>query len=229
VQSVLNEEFPELRTVRLDSDTTRRKGAHQRILKEFASGRAQILIGTQMVAKGLDFPNVTLVGVLSADLALNFPDIRASERTFQLLTQVAGRSGRGDLPGRVIVQVYEPNHFAVQCAQRHDYTGFYRQEISFRRKLNYPPFSQLIRILCSGPAEETKEAALTIERFLLSRGVSRDNILGPAPAPIDRLKGRYRWQLVLKSEESLSELLHELPAVDPEVRVIVDIDPLFLM
>ncbi len=229
VQSVLNEEFPELRTVRLDSDTTRRKGAHQRILKEFASGRAQILIGTQMVAKGLDFPNVTLVGVLSADLALNFPDIRASERTFQLLTQVAGRSGRGDLPGRVIVQVYEPNHFAVQCAQRHDYTGFYRQEISFRRKLNYPPFSQLIRILCSGPAEETKEAALTIERFLLSRGVSRDNILGPAPAPIGRLKGRYRWQLVLKSEESLSELLHELPAVDPEVRVIVDIDPLFLM
>lgn len=229
VQAVLAQEFPSLPTVRLDSDTTRRKGAHRRILQQFATGRAQILIGTQMVAKGLDFPNVTLVGVLSADLALNFPDIRASERTFQLLTQVAGRSGRGDQPGRVIIQAYEPNHFSVQCAQGHDYISFYRQEISFRRTLAYPPFSQLTRILCSGPAVETKEAAQKIERYLLSRGFSPEAILGPAPAPIGKLKGRYRWQLILKSEALLSDLLRELPSVSGDVRVVVDIDPLFLL
>ncbi len=229
VQAVLAAEFPALAAVRLDSDTTRRKGAHQRILQEFASGRAQVLIGTQMVAKGLDFPNVTLVGVLSADLGLNFPDLRASERTFQLLTQVAGRSGRGDRPGQVIIQAYEPDHFSVQCARRHDYLSFYRQEISFRRALSYPPFFNLARVLCSGPEAETKEAAQAIERYLLGRGFSRSAILGPAPAPISKIKGRHRWQLILKSEEPLSDLLRDLPAVSDEVRVAIDIDPLFLL
>ncbi len=229
VQTVLEKEFPSLPAVRLDSDTTRRKGAHQRILQQFAAGRARVLIGTQMVAKGLDFPNVTLVGVLSADLGLNFPDLRASERTFQLLTQVAGRRGRGAQPGQVIIQAYEPDHFAVQCAQSHDYLSFYRREISFRRALSYPPFFQLARILCSGPEAETREAAQVIERHLLDSGFSRDAILGPAQAPIGRIKGRYRWQLVLKSEAPLSDLLQELPAVSDEVRVIVDIDPLFLL
>lgn len=229
VQSVLNKEFPFLPAVRLDSDTTRRKGAHQRILQRFSSGQAKILIGTQMVAKGLDFPNVTLVGVLSADLALNFPDIRSSERTFQLLTQVAGRSGRGEQPGRVIIQAYEPGHFSVQCAQQHDYTSFYRREISFRRDLGYPPFSQLTRIICSGPAEETKNAARQIEAYLLKRGFNRQAILGPAPAPIGKLKGRYRWQLILKSDAALSELLSDLPLPANDVRVVIDIDPLFLL
>ena len=135
----------------MDADTTSRKGAHRAILKRFADQETDILIGTQMIAKGLDFPRVTLVGVLSADMTLNLPDIRSSERTFQLLTQVAGRAGRGQLPGRVIIQCYDPKHFAIQAAKEHDYGRFFSQEISFRRQMGYPPFQVLVRILCTGP------------------------------------------------------------------------------
>ena len=229
VQSVLKTEFPTLKTIRLDADTTRRKGAHAQILQKFANGQAQVLVGTQMVAKGLDFPNVTLVGVLSADLSLNFPDIRAAERTFQLLTQVAGRSGRGDQPGRVIIQAYEPHHFSILCAQKHDYLGFYRQEISFRRNLGYPPFQQLTRILVSGPKGETEQLARELLTYLLGQGLAKENIYGPAPAAIGRIQGRYRWQLVLKSSNQLGEILRDLPQSTAEVQVVVDIDPLFML
>ncbi len=229
VEAVLKEEFPNLKTLRLDADTTRRKGAHARILQAFSDGRAQILVGTQMVAKGLDFPKVTLVGVLSADLGLNFPDIRAAERTFQLLTQVAGRSGRGDQPGRVIIQAYDPHHFSIRCAQNHDFLGFYRQEISFRRSLGYPPFQQLTRILCSGPMVQTEEVAREIHNYLLDRGLPTSSILGPSPAPIGRIQGRYRWQLLLKSPQPLGALLRELPQLDASVQVVVDTDPLFML
>ncbi|NMA61029.1 MAG: primosomal protein N' [Firmicutes bacterium] len=229
VQSVLRQEFPNLKVLRLDADTTRRKGAHGRILQEFATGKAQVLVGTQMVAKGLDFPKVTLVGVLSADLGLNFPDIRAAERTFQLLTQVAGRSGRGDLPGRVIIQAYEPDHFAIRCAQNHDYLGFYRQEISFRRSLGYPPFQHLTRILCSGPQVETEQVVREIHQYLLSLGLAKENIYGPSPAPIGRIQGRYRWQILLKTSDYLGEVLSNLPQSSADVQVVVDIDPLFML
>ncbi|NMB00986.1 MAG: primosomal protein N' [Firmicutes bacterium] len=229
LEQVLNKEFPDLKTVRLDADTTKRKGAHARILEHFGKGEAQILIGTQMVAKGLDFPRVTLVGVLSADLALNFPDIRSAERTFQLLTQVAGRSGRGDYPGRVVIQAYDPSHFSILTAQNHDYLGFYRQEISFRRNLGYPPFRHLTRILCSGPKSETEAAAQMIASFLFSNGIRKEDVLGPHAAPIGRIQGRYRWQIIIKSDEPMSTLLRGLSPVHGDVQVTVDIDPLFML
>lgn len=229
VQEVLAKEFSGLRSVRLDADTTKRKGAHASILREFATGQAQILIGTQMVAKGLDFPSVTLVGVLSADLALNFPDIRAAERTFQLLTQVAGRSGRGDKKGQVIIQTYDPNHFAIRCAQNHDYLTFYRQEISFRRSLGYPPFRQLSRILGSGTKQDTEESMRSIYAYLLSQGLQEQDIFGPSPAPISRIQGRHRWQILLKSDVPPVHILRALPEPRGDVRVTVDLDPLFML
>lgn len=229
VQEVLSKEFPKLRSLRLDADTTRRKGAHANILNKFGSGQAQVLIGTQMVAKGLDFPDVTVVGVLSADLGLNFPDIRASERTFQLLTQVAGRSGRGHKQGEVIIQAYDPHHFAVQCARTHDYLSFYRQEISFRRNLGYPPFQHLVRILISGPKTATEKTAKELYEYLLAKGLSKESILGPSPAPIGRIQGRHRWQIVLKSSQPLQHILHDLPMSKLDVLVGIDIDPLFML
>lgn len=229
VEHTLQEKFPDLKAIRLDSDTTRRKGAHRAILNKFGQGKAQVLIGTQMVAKGLDFPNVTLVGVLSADLSLNFPDVRASERTFQLLTQVAGRSGRGDLPGQVIVQCYEPRHFAISCAQNHDYLGFYRREITFRRKQGYPPFRHLTRILISGGRLDTEKAAKQIAEHLIRNRFNKADILGPVPAPIAKLQGRYRWQLVLKSDYLVDALLRKLPTMPEKVHVSIDIDPLFML
>ncbi len=229
VEEVLQKDFPDLKTVRLDADTTRRKGAHASILKQFGLGKAQVLIGTQMVAKGLDFPNVTLVGVLSADLSLNFPDIRAAERTFQLLTQVAGRSGRGDKSGNVIIQSYDPTHFAIGAAQNHDFLDFYRKEIGFRRNLGYPPFRQLTRVLCSGLRVETEESVGRFYNYFLSQGFPAQDIFGPSPAPIGRIQGRYRWQILLKSDGPISELLRNLPPVHDEVQVTIDIDPLFML
>ncbi|NMB20879.1 MAG: primosomal protein N' [Firmicutes bacterium] len=229
VQEVLGKEYPELKILRLDADTTRRKGAHRTILGKFARGEAQVLVGTQMVAKGFDFPNVTLVGVLSADLALNFPDIRSSERTFQLLTQVAGRSGRGEKAGQVIIQSYDPSHFSIQAAQNHDYHDFYRKEIGFRRQLRYPPFSELVRILCSGPQGATQEAAQRIHSFFLGQGFPKEDILGPQMAPIGRIQGRYRWQILLRSATVPVEVLKNMPGVPDEVQVTIDIDPLYML
>ncbi|MGI6149409.1 MAG: primosomal protein N' [Limnochordia bacterium] len=227
VQDFLQKQFPGAKISRMDADTTRTKGAHRGILRRFAAGETDILIGTQMVAKGLDFPNVTLVGVLSADLSLNLPDIRASERTFQLLTQVAGRAGRGDLPGRVIIQCYEPHHFAIQAAKNHDYKRFFRQEISFRRQMSYPPFQELVRILCTGPKAAVEEHIRTIGEFLRRSGAAKEELFGPAQAPIGRIKGRHRWQIVLKG--SHHHLLEKLPPPPSDVHVAIDVDPLFLL
>ena len=228
LEEFVRQYFPAAKPVRLDADTTRRKGAHDRLLNQVRTKQANVLIGTQMVAKGLDFPDVTLVGVISADFALNFPDFRAAERTFQLLTQVAGRAGRGGKPGQVIIQCYEPEHYAVRAVQQYDFLAFYRQEVSYRRELNYPPYGYLTRILIQGGEEAAAQKSQELHTLLQER-LPADVIYGPAPAPISRIKGRYRWHIIVKSRERLSQRLTDLPQSDAQVTVSVDPDPLFLL
>ncbi|MEE9583416.1 MAG: primosomal protein N', partial [Dehalococcoidales bacterium] len=221
--------FHQARLLRWDSDATRGKHSHQEILNTFRSHNADILIGTQMVAKGLDLPQVTLVGVVSADTGLNLPDFRAGERTFQLLSQVAGRAGRGPLGGRVIIQSYCPQHYAIQAAVRHDYASFYKQEIAYRRQLHNPPFSRLVRLTYSHPSDALchKEAA-RMKRLLASeiesKGVYNINLIGPAAAFIHRLRGRFHWQLTLRGSEP-SAFLSQIAIPQGW---IVDVDPVGL-
>ena len=224
--------FPSARVARLDRDTTATKGAHTRILREFRSGEADILIGTQMVAKGLDFPNVTLVGIVSADTAINMPDFRAAERTFQLLTQVAGRAGRGVNPGEVFIQTFSPEHYAVQAAIHHDYESFYRQEIVFREELKYPPFSRFAYLICADVMEP--KAALRAETLAaaLQNRVSKEiEIIGPSAAPLARLRNQFRYHVALRApvdaplSDIIRDALNQLAPAD-RLAVTVDIDPL---
>jgi primosomal protein N' (replication factor Y) len=215
--------FPSARVARMDRDTTARKGAQ---------GEADILIGTQMVAKGLDFPNVTLVGVVSADTAINMPDFRAAERAFQLLTQVAGRAGRGEQPGEVIVQTFSPDHYAVQAAARQDYPAFYRQEILFRQELRYPPFSRFVNMVSADAVEEQAEARAQKLTAVLERILPPEiEIIGPSPAPLARLKNLYRFHVALRAplDAPLSELvrraLEQLTSSD-RLGLQIDLDPL---
>ncbi len=228
LQEYIRKKFPAARTIRLDSDTTRKKGAHQRILDQFGSGKANILIGTQMIAKGLDFPNVTLVGVLSADFALNFPDFRAAERTYQLLAQVSGRAGRDEKLGEVVIQCYDPTHYAIEAVQKHDYSNFYRQEITFRRELGYPPFGHLVRILIQGGENVVQERAREVFD-ILKQSLPEATLFGPSPAPIGKIKGRHRWQIIIKSSSAISGFLAELPKSDSTFTISVDVDPLFFL
>ncbi len=221
--------FPGARLLRWDSDTTGRRESHRLILEKFKNHEADILIGTQMITKGLDLPRVTLVGVISSDTALNLPDFRAGERTFQLLTQVAGRAGRGPLGGQVIIQTYSPDHYAVQAAARHDYQGLYDKEIGYRLQLRYPPFSQLASLIFSHRNDNAcQKEAERLKRLISDeidiRGISGMSIIGPAPAFIHRLRGRYRWQIVLRGSE-ISEFLGDIPI--PQGWAI-DIDPVGL-
>ena len=218
--------FPRARHLRWDSDATKRKSSHEEILNRFRNREAEILIGTQMVAKGLDIPSVTLVGVISADTSLNLPDLRAGERTFQLLSQVAGRAGRGTSGGQVIIQTFSPEHYAIQAAARHDYTSFYEQEVAYRRQLHNPPFTRLALLvyshtndaLCQREAERMK-GLLIEERD--ARGIGDLSVIGPAPAYVHRLRGRFRWQLILRGS-GLSAFLSPVPF--PQGWTI-DIDP----
>jgi len=219
--------FPRARLLRWDSDTVRKKKAHQEILDLFRSHQADILIGTQMIAKGLHLPLVTVVGIISADLSLNFPDFRAGERTFQLLSQVIGRAGRGDGGGRVIIQTYCPENYAIQAASRHDYDLFYQQEIAYRRRLHNPPFSRLACLTFSHSSENTcQEEASRMKRLLQEeidrRGIDNLSLIGPAPAFVHKLRGRFRWQLILRGAD-LAAFLSEIPL--PKGWVI-DIDPI---
>ena len=226
--------FPDIRVARLDADTTARKGSHQKILNSFKNGHFNVLIGTQMVAKGLDFPNVTLVGVITADTALNLPDFRAGERTFQLLTQVSGRAGRGAAGGSVVVQTYAPEHYAVVAAKTHDYEKFYFQEIQTREELGYPPFSYLIRLLLAG-SEEGKviDAAGELSALL----EEHSEVLGPSPCPIAKLRGNFRWHLLVRSDttEALLTAVKNAMAIfrksplSSSIRVSVDVDPQSLL
>jgi primosomal protein N' (replication factor Y) len=222
--------FPRARQMRWDSDVTTGKSSHEAILQKFRNKEAEILIGTQMVAKGHDIPSVTLVGVVSADTSLNLPDFRAGERTFQLLSQVAGRAGRGPSGGRVIVQTFSPENYAVQAAARHDYASFYEQEIAYRRELHNPPFTRLARLtfvhtndsICQRESERAKKMLIEESR---TRGIGGIDIIGPAPAYVHRLRGRFRWQLILRG----SGLSAFLSPIAFQQGWTIDIDPMALV
>lgn len=229
----LAELFPQARILRMDVDTTRKKGSHQALLDQFGRGEADILLGTQMIAKGLDFPNVTLVGVLNADTALNLPDFRSSERTFQLLTQVAGRAGRAEKAGQVLIQSYNPQHYAIRFAKDQDYEGFYAYEMGIRRQLGYPPYYFTIGITLSHKKEEeVVKRAYEVMNILRSGLSDNSNILGPTPKPIARTHNLYHYQILIKYrlEDELGPTLNRVLALtqereNSELRLNIDHEP----
>ncbi len=230
----LAERFPEARIARMDRDTTSRKGAHQRLVERMEAGEIDILVGTQMVAKGLDFPGVTLVGVVDADNTLNFPDFRAAERTFALLTQVAGRAGRGEKPGRVLVQTYTPEHYALEASARHDYPGFVATELAFREALGYPPYGHLVNLVLAGNVEgKVKQSAERLAQRLT--GLPDLEVLGPAPCPLAKLRGKHRVQILLKAptrlplHRALTTLKGWKDGVAHGVRLSIDVDPVDML
>jgi primosomal protein N' (replication factor Y) (superfamily II helicase) len=234
VEDEARELLPDARIARMDSDTTSGRGGHARILKLVEKGSIDILIGTQMIAKGHDYPGVTLVGVVSADATLNLPDFRSAERTFQLVSQVMGRAGRGDSPGRVLIQAMAADHYALTRAASHDFEGFYEEELAFRRETGYPPFSHLAMVGISGTSERNVEkgalAMASVLRELRLRLKVRLEILGPAPAPLSKIRGRFRWQVLVKSpgRQELNRLLLQFRSQwkSPHaVRTTIDIDP----
>ncbi len=235
VEEAVRALFPDARVGRMDSDTTARRGASAEILRKLLKGEIDVLVGTQMITKGHDIAGITLVGVVSADTSLHTADFRAAERTFQLLTQVSGRSGRGEAPGRVIIQTYNPGHYAVRHARAHDYEAFYREELPQRRALSYPPFARMAQVRISGlDARKTREgaggAADLASRFVVAQGLAdRVEILGPAEAPVARVKNRHRWQILLKGKDSralhaVAEALVARRFRGVELRV--DVDPM---
>jgi primosomal protein N' (replication factor Y) (superfamily II helicase) len=236
VEDTLVRLFPEARIKRMDSDTLKRKEDYRKILGDFRVGKIDILVGTQMIAKGLHFPNVTLVGIISADLALHLPDFRASERTFQLLTQVAGRAGRGDIEGEVVVQSFTPFHPAIQYARRHDFGGFYEQEIGFREQLKYPPLTRVALLTLKGRNEDkVKLSAEHLKRELEKAlaGVTDLVMAGPAEAPLARAESNYRHQIMLRARQMTGvsrrlAVLTESLALPEGVGLAVDIDPMDL-
>jgi primosomal protein N' (replication factor Y) len=253
VEEVLGKLFPAARIRRMDADVMKRKDDYRRVLGEFRAGRIDILIGTQMIAKGLHFPNVTLVGIIFADMALHLPDFRAGERTFQLLTQVSGRAGRGDVEGEVFVQAFTPFHPAIQYARRHDFVGFYEQEMEFREQLKYPPAGRAALLTLKGRNEDkvkfsaehvkrlvaagapgTKSGGTTTEAGTeIGRAISDLIIAGPAPAPLLRAENQYRYQILLRTRamSRLSQLLAQITTgltLPDDVTLAVDIDPVDL-
>jgi primosomal protein N' (replication factor Y) len=254
VEDILGKLFPQARIRRMDADVMKRKDDYRNVLGDFRTGKIDILIGTQMIAKGLHFPNVTLVGIIFADMALHLPDFRAGERTFQLLTQVAGRAGRGDIEGEVFVQAFTPFHPAIQYARRHDFVGFYEQELEFREQLKYPPAGRVALLTLKGRNEEkVKFSAEHVKREVeskaqgpkskvktsvdeaaeTSRGISDLIIAGPAPAPLLRAENYYRYHIMLRTKamSRLSQLLAQITAnltLPDDVTMAVDIDPVDL-
>jgi len=229
VEAEVQKLFPKARLLRWDRDTTKAKGAHDIILGHFREHRADILIGTQMIAKGLDLPLVTLVGAVSADIGLSLPDYRAAERVFQILTQVAGRAGRSMLGGRAIIQTYQPEHYALQAASRHDFAGFYEREIAYRREHGYPPFGRLVRLTYRHPkpdrAEtEAQRVAVIVRHQLNVAEAASTHLIGPAPCFFDRVNSEYRWQIILRGPDP-APLIAKLPLKDWQVEV----DPMSLL
>jgi primosomal protein N' (replication factor Y) len=239
VERVVAESFPGARIARMDVDTTSGKWSHHEILGRFGRGELDILLGTQMISKGLDFPRVTFVGVINADVGIHLPDFRASERTFQLLSQVAGRTGRGELGGEVLVQTSLPDHFAVKAALNHDFPAFATRELREREEPPYPPHIRLVNLLVSSP--DLDEAAKEAERsaaWLRSRASRHGGaleVVGPAPAPIEKLHGRWRWHMLLRSVSPasigsiLTSYLENHRPQGRDVRIVVDRDPVALL
>jgi primosomal protein N' (replication factor Y) len=226
VEEAVKQEFPQARTLRWDRDTTQGRDAHDAILQQFVQGQANVLIGTQMIAKGLDIPRVTLVGVILADTALGLPDYRAGERTFQLLTQVAGRAGRGWLGGRVVFQTYQPDYYAIRAASKHDYEAFYAKEIEYRRNLRYPPFKRLVRFQFHYPNEaqaqrEAERAADLLRQRIAERQLMATELIGPAPAFFGRVDNVYHWHILAKTTDP-ALLLDNLSA---RAGWHIDVDP----
>jgi primosomal protein N' (replication factor Y) len=233
VEDTLGKLFPHGRIVRMDSDALKRKEDYRRILGDFRAGKIDILLGTQMIAKGLHFPNVTLVGIIYADLALHQADFRAGERTFQLLTQVAGRAGRGDIEGEVFVQAFTPFHPAIQFARRHDFNGFYEQELEFRQQLKYPPFARIAMLTLKGRNEEkVKFSAEHLKREVQKATADMKDLIlaGPAPAPLVRAESFYRYQIMLRTARMVPlsvklALLTQSLVLPEDVTLAVDVDP----
>ncbi|MEW6374273.1 MAG: primosomal protein N', partial [Thermodesulfobacteriota bacterium] len=234
--------FPETQVGRMDRDTTSRRRSHLQILKRLESGKIDILVGTQMIVKGHDFPNVTFVGVASADTSLHFPDFRSSERTFQLLTQVAGRAGRGEVFGEVVIQTFNPDHYSILKAKDHDFIGFFQEEIQFRKALEYPPFSRLINFRLVGNSEKRTKAMAEemgeIGQSLLKKGYRKGiEILGPSTAPFAKMRGKFRWQMLAKGRspqwlhQFAQDLVVRLEAqiTGKGVNLDIDVDPVFIL
>ncbi|HZX48666.1 MAG TPA: primosomal protein N', partial [Nitrospirota bacterium] len=241
--------LPDARIVRMDRDTTSKRGAHMRIFKSMKNKDMDILIGTQMVTKGLDLPDITLVGVLLADASLHLPDFRSGERTFQFLTQVAGRAGRGSKGGEVIVQTFNPEHYAIRHASGHDFMGFYNDESSFRKALGYPPFKRLVRLLIKGNNKDHVESTSErLKEILACNSKEGIDILGPVSAPFGKIRGKHRWHIIIKGKDaktlnrivrkSLNELKQQrqgrsmtgsVQGVNKSAQVEVDIDPMSLL
>jgi len=236
VEEELHHAFPAARIARLDRDTVSGKRQYETILHDFREGNYDILVGTQMIAKGHDIPNVTLVGVVSADIGLGMPDFRAAERTFQLLTQVAGRAGRGSVPGVVLVQTVNPDHYAIRMAAAQDYQAFYEKELNFRRMMMYPPFSAMANLLVRAEKQEVAMRWSTELGGLLTPPPEKLRVMGPAEAPVPRLKNEYRYQFLIKaaSRKALNELLLRARRFAQEHKwgattLVIDVDPLTLM
>jgi primosomal protein N' (replication factor Y) (superfamily II helicase) len=229
VEAAVKRMYPRARVVRWDRDTARTRKDHEDLLAAFAGRKADVLVGTQMIAKGLDLPGVTLVGVISADVALYLPDFRASERAFQLLTQVAGRAGRGETPGRVIVQTFNPDHFCIQSAAQHDYEAFYQAELSGRERYAYPPFRHFVKFTFTHHDRHHAQLEATVladrlYRLIADHDLPASDVVGPAPAFMERLRGQYRWHLIARGPD-LRPLLHALTPDDLPRGWAVDVDP----
>jgi primosomal protein N' (replication factor Y) len=237
LEELLHGMFPQARVGRLDRDTVRGREDFERALNALDQGELDLLVGTQMIAKGHDIHGVTLVGVVGADMALGLPDFRAAERTFQLLTQVAGRAGRGPVQGKVVLQTYFPDHYAVQFAAQHDFLGFYEKELRFRSWMHYPPYSALANVLVrSDKVDEAMRWSGTLGKWFEKTRHDGVRVLGPAAAPIVRLKRDYRYHFVLKSasREKLNMLLRTMLSYAasqkiPRTQIIVDVDAVWLM
>ncbi|MBI4388400.1 MAG: primosomal protein N' [Candidatus Omnitrophica bacterium] len=237
VESEVARMFPTARVARLDSDSTQRKGSHEDVLARFRARSIDILVGTQMIAKGFDFPHVTLVGVILADTALALPDFRSSEKTFQLLTQVAGRSGRGDLGGKVVIQTYAPFHYSIQCAKDHATRKFFEDEIVHRRDFQYPPYVKLINIILRGKSESSVIRDANVLRQTLELNIHEKpiDILGPSPLPFGKLRGNYRWHVMLKEKGDENKAHGLLRAAfktfkkSSGIHVAIDVDPISIL
>ncbi len=235
IESILKDIFPAAAIVRMDTDTVKRRRALSEILNAFAKKKIDILIGTQIVTKGLHFPDVTLVGVLNADIALNFPDFRAAERTFDLITQVAGRAGRGEKVGEVIIQTYNPSHYAIQTAKNHDYTEFFLREVKFRQAMNYPPFTRIIRLVFRGKNQDKLfDVAGACLDILVKARTGGDDILGPASCPLSKIKQNYRVHVIIKTN-SIGTYRDVLVDIGNRIKKIydvyleIDIDPISML